>query len=373
MGVFPTHALFFRFPFVAQPLHAAATRYRFPSVLHSRSKQPKNQDTICRERPTPVSPRDVPVPLSERRKKEAGGAGDGALRRSRHPLPFRPPGRTPQIRPTRGARKGSKGKAFALRTSIIRQRAGVAPQGFWSAVAAGAARRRVVWKLQDPYAILGVSATTSLADAKRAYRRKALKTHPDMGGSVEQFTLVHAAYEAILAGRSTLNPDPDPPPQPHAYPASAYTYEHFKQVDMTSLPEAMFIYRNMTIYTRRGGRKSVLESGDRWYGGPNGQRNHEVIVHESDRLAAHFASPMSSRHAAGFHFDTDVSFAKRQYFKAAKHRMLCGYCGWAPGKLDVLIAKGRWKLVESDSVWLHNTPPEELYEAALRLPTHPID
>ncbi|KAJ9454727.1 chaperone protein DNAj [Diplonema papillatum] len=267
---------------------------------------------------------------------------------------------------------------------------------------------------QDPYAILGVSATTSLADAKRAYRRKALKTHPDMGGSVEQFTLVHAAYEAILAGRSTLNPDPDPPPQPHAYPASAYTYEHFKQVDMTSLPEAMFIYRNMTIYTRRGGRKSVLEvgmalyatsragpvfskaviivaevsetggviayvlnkrlqSGDRWYGGPNGQRNHEVIVHESDRLAAHFASPMSSRHAAGFHFDTDVSFAKRQYFKAAKHRMLCGYCGWAPGKLDVLIAKGRWKLVESDSVWLHNTPPEELYEAALRLPTHPID
>lgn len=43
--------------------------------------------------------------------------------------------------------------------------------------------------------VLGVSPTASQGDAKRAFRRRAMETHPDRGGDADEFKRVYAAYE----------------------------------------------------------------------------------------------------------------------------------------------------------------------------------
>jgi DNA-directed RNA polymerase subunit RPC12/RpoP len=49
----------------------------------------------------------------------------------------------------------------------------------------------------DYYDVLGVDRSTSLEDMKRAYRRKALKVHPDMGGSHEEMVTLTEAWAVL--------------------------------------------------------------------------------------------------------------------------------------------------------------------------------
>lgn len=44
---------------------------------------------------------------------------------------------------------------------------------------------------------LGLGWPFTADDLKRAYRRKALETHPDRGGNAEDFHAVRKAYEAL--------------------------------------------------------------------------------------------------------------------------------------------------------------------------------
>ena len=48
--------------------------------------------------------------------------------------------------------------------------------------------------------ILGLGVNFEVSDLKKAYRRKAVETHPDKGGTTEDFQLVNAAYEFLLNG-----------------------------------------------------------------------------------------------------------------------------------------------------------------------------
>ena len=48
---------------------------------------------------------------------------------------------------------------------------------------------------QEAFAILSLVPPVSLADVKRAYRAKALKCHPDRGGSHAQMVVINAAFE----------------------------------------------------------------------------------------------------------------------------------------------------------------------------------
>ena len=48
---------------------------------------------------------------------------------------------------------------------------------------------------------LGISTTATLTEIKRAYRARALQTHPDRGGSAEEFRALHSAYESALKRR----------------------------------------------------------------------------------------------------------------------------------------------------------------------------
>jgi len=50
-----------------------------------------------------------------------------------------------------------------------------------------------------PFAVLGIEPGVTLAEARRAYRRLALVTHPDRGGSAEDFRRVQEAWEEVRA------------------------------------------------------------------------------------------------------------------------------------------------------------------------------
>jgi molecular chaperone DnaJ len=52
-------------------------------------------------------------------------------------------------------------------------------------------------RAQDHYRILGVDPGATQTQIKRAYRRRALRTHPDAGGDREAFARVKRAYDIL--------------------------------------------------------------------------------------------------------------------------------------------------------------------------------
>ena len=47
--------------------------------------------------------------------------------------------------------------------------------------------------------VLGITRPCTVEEVNRAYRRLALETHPDRGGSADAFKQVHDAFESALA------------------------------------------------------------------------------------------------------------------------------------------------------------------------------
>lgn len=50
----------------------------------------------------------------------------------------------------------------------------------------------------DPYNVLGVSPSATKSVMKNAFRHKAIGTHPDKGGSEEEFIRLHMAYDILI-------------------------------------------------------------------------------------------------------------------------------------------------------------------------------
>ena len=49
----------------------------------------------------------------------------------------------------------------------------------------------------DLYQLLGIKRGATRAEIRKAYRRKAKTSHPDSGGSVEQFSALATAHEVL--------------------------------------------------------------------------------------------------------------------------------------------------------------------------------
>ncbi|MFP8889328.1 ferredoxin Fer [Natrialbaceae archaeon A-CW2] len=53
--------------------------------------------------------------------------------------------------------------------------------------------------MESPFDVLGIDTDADHDDIERAFRRRIKEVHPDQGGSVEEFRLVHAAREQLLS------------------------------------------------------------------------------------------------------------------------------------------------------------------------------
>jgi len=88
--------------------------------------------------------------------------------------------------------------------------------------------------VDSPHEILDVDPDADDEAIERAYRRKVMETHPDQGGSTEEFQLVRAAYDAIEAGEtgefdeSAVDTDPE---NVNRKPASAETTVEYLNYD----------------------------------------------------------------------------------------------------------------------------------------------
>lgn len=51
----------------------------------------------------------------------------------------------------------------------------------------------------SPWTLLELEPGATSAEIKRAYKKRALETHPDQGGDADSFRQVHRAYEKLLA------------------------------------------------------------------------------------------------------------------------------------------------------------------------------
>jgi putative transcriptional regulator len=46
--------------------------------------------------------------------------------------------------------------------------------------------------------------------------------------------------------------------------------------------------------------------------------------------------------------------------------VVVGYSGWGPGQLDKELASASWLTIEVDPALIFNTPPDEMWDVALR-------
>jgi len=68
----------------------------------------------------------------------------------------------------------------------------------------------------DPYTVLGVSRDATIDDIKAAYHKAALRTHPDSGGSAEEFRRVQTAYKKLSdPSQAAINPRHHTDETPH--------------------------------------------------------------------------------------------------------------------------------------------------------------
>lgn len=81
---------------------------------------------------------------------------------------------------------------FAIRNLRLMDQRGIP-----MSMIADAARKLALPAPDDPYRVLGVTPGAGIDECRRAYRARAQETHPDHGGSTEDFQRVQAAAKAL--------------------------------------------------------------------------------------------------------------------------------------------------------------------------------
>ena len=93
--------------------------------------------------------------------------------------------------------------------------------------------------MDNPYTILGVDKKTSDDDIKKAYKKLALKTHPDKGGDPEKFQKIAEAYETLSdKGKRNLYDNPGMASNPFKHGAP----RHGGSAQMDNIFASMFSF-----------------------------------------------------------------------------------------------------------------------------------
>jgi putative transcriptional regulator len=104
---------------------------------------------------------------------------------------------------------------------------------------------------------------------------------------------------------------------------------------------------------------------DIWVGGPvEPQRSWILVGGGPERPEVSGATQI----AEGVYLSTSPSVLRRllQPSPPPDARLVVGYSGWAPGQLESELTESSWLLSDVDADLIFNTPPERMWEKAIR-------
>jgi putative transcriptional regulator len=102
-----------------------------------------------------------------------------------------------------------------------------------------------------------------------------------------------------------------------------------------------------------------------WIGGPvDPQRSWMLIGREPDVDESGFGSRISD----GLYLSTSPELFRRllEPEPPARTRLVVGYSGWGPGQLEAELQASAWLMSDIDRELIFSTPPEQMWEAAIR-------
>jgi hypothetical protein len=123
----------------------------------------------------------------------------------------------------------------------------------------------------DPFAVLGVASTATLAELRAARRRLAQRLHPDHGGDEASMRELNAAYEQAIAAlrvraASPSAPAPDPtPPAPKSSPRPRPSRPHDgrpRRIRVVERDEASFVVQARPVEAFGALRAAAGRIGD---------------------------------------------------------------------------------------------------------------
>jgi len=101
-----------------------------------------------------------------------------------------------------------------------------------------------------------------------------------------------------------------------------------------------------------------------WIGGPvEPQRSWVLVGHEADE-----AEEIGMRIADNLYLSTSPDLLRQMLDPAPPllARLIVGYSGWGPGQLEGELEAESWLISDIDRDLIFNTPPERMWEAAIR-------
>lgn len=101
-----------------------------------------------------------------------------------------------------------------------------------------------------------------------------------------------------------------------------------------------------------------------WVGGPVEPQRSWILVADDEDVV----EDARVRIADGLFLSTSPELLQRLMGPAppARTRFIVGYSGWGPGQLDAEIQESAWLISDVDRELIFNTPPERLWETAIR-------
>ncbi|HXE81231.1 MAG TPA: YqgE/AlgH family protein [Vicinamibacterales bacterium] len=99
-----------------------------------------------------------------------------------------------------------------------------------------------------------------------------------------------------------------------------------------------------------------------WVGGPVEPERSWILVHDNQD------DEDAIRICDGVYLSTSATLLRRILDRSAdsRTRLVAGYAGWGPGQLDAEIAASAWLSMSVDMDIVFDTPPEEMWTAAIR-------
>lgn len=102
-----------------------------------------------------------------------------------------------------------------------------------------------------------------------------------------------------------------------------------------------------------------------WIGGPvEPQRSWILVGEEPDEAEEATGVRIADR----LYLSTSPDLLRRLLYPEPppRTRLVVGYSGWGPGQLDAELKASAWLLSDVDRDLIFNTPPERMWEAAIR-------